>query len=85
MSKKGIKIITNGFRNIFNLLYQCLTDTDFDIPITKEELEDPKSEFTQIMFYMYSLEPPIYYHLNKACKIMDPSKLYSWPICQSLV
>jgi len=27
------------------------------------------------MYYMYSLEPPIYYYLNQACRTMDKSKL----------
>ena len=26
-------IIIKGFRNIYDLLYQCLTDTDFKSPI----------------------------------------------------
>ncbi len=27
------------------------------------------------MYYMYYLEPPIYYYLNQACRTMDKSKL----------
>jgi len=64
MAIDGIKIAIKGFRNIYDLLYECLTDKDFERPLTIDELMDPESEFVQIMYYMYSLEPPIYFFLN---------------------
>ena len=71
----AIEGIIKGFRNIYDLLYQCLTDTDFKSPIDFKELWNPNSPFTQIMYYMYSLEPPIYYYLNQAMRKMDTTKL----------
>ena len=38
--------IIQGFRNVFDLLYECLTDKDFKSEIDYKELCNPHSEFT---------------------------------------
>jgi hypothetical protein len=42
----AIEGIIKGFRNIYDLLYQCLTKTDFKSPIKESELWNPNSSFT---------------------------------------
>ena len=46
MPQDGIETVIEGFRNIYDLLYECLTDKDFKSPIKFEELYNPLSEFT---------------------------------------
>jgi len=46
MPQDGIEKVIKGFRNIYDLLYECLTDKDFKSPITLKELINPLSEFT---------------------------------------
>ncbi len=46
MPQDGIKTVIDGFRNIYDLLYECLTDKDFKSPIVLKELYNPRSEFT---------------------------------------
>ena len=46
MTPDAIISVTQGFRNVFDLLYECLTDKDFKSPITTRELWNPHSEFT---------------------------------------
>ena len=46
MAPDGIISVTKNFRNIYDLLYECLTDKDFKSPINSMELENPRSEFT---------------------------------------
>jgi len=45
LAPDGIILVVDGFRNIFDLLYQCLTDTDFKKPLTFRELENPHNPF----------------------------------------
>ena len=46
MDTKGIILVTKGLRNIYDLLYECLTDKDFKSPISVLELSNPHEEFT---------------------------------------
>ena len=46
MTPDAIQLVTEGYRNIFDLLYECLTDKDFKSPINEAELYNPHSEFT---------------------------------------
>lgn len=46
-----------------------------DEPLTEEELWDPENIFVEMMFYMYSMEPPLYYDLTNAQMKIDVSKL----------
>ena len=46
MPQDGIIKVTEGFRNIYDLLYECLNDKDFKSPLTLYELCNPHSEFT---------------------------------------
>jgi len=45
LAPDGIKLVVDGIRNIFDLLYQCLTDKNFKKPLTIEELENPHNPF----------------------------------------
>ena len=45
MTPDAIISVTQGFRNVFDLLYECLTDKDFESPIDMFELQNPNSEF----------------------------------------
>ena len=46
MDQDGIILVTKNLRNIYDLLYECLTDKDFKSPIDYRELMNPHSEFT---------------------------------------
>jgi len=46
-------------------------------PLSDKVLLDPENKFVKLMFYMYSMEPPLYADLNRACRSMDETKLHS--------
>ena len=43
-------------------------DDDYD-------LTNPQSKAVFVILWLYSVEPPIYYHLNSACRRMDATML----------
>jgi len=42
---EGIILVVDGFRNIFDLLYQCMKDTNFKKPLTGIDLINPHNPF----------------------------------------
>lgn len=36
----------------------------------KKGLYDPENPIVQLLLWLYTIEPPIYAHLNKACRLM---------------
>jgi len=54
-----------------------MADTDINKPMTDEIYKDPSNPQTKLILILYSMEPPFYEDLNKACRFLDPTKLYT--------
>jgi len=52
-----------------------LKDEEIDEPLTTDELWNPENIFVKVLFYLYSMEPPLYGQLSKASREMDMSKI----------
>ena len=57
------------------MFFEALAIKNADKPLTKKILKDPNSPEVKFLLYVYSIEPPIYEHLNNACRTMDETKL----------
>ena len=53
----------------------CLDD--YNEPLTLEVFRDPYNSSIQAITYMYTIEPPFYYDLNKASLELNGTKLKS--------
>ena len=41
---------------------------DIDKPLTRAQITNPESELVCLILYLYSMEPPLYAHLNEVCR-----------------
>ena len=64
-------------RKTFNKLLTSLDMGDYDInqPITDDIYCNPCHPVTELILILYSMEPPFYADLNKACRDLDHQKL----------
>ena len=64
-------------RKTLNKLLTSLDMGDYDInhPITMDIYKDPYHPVTELILILYSMEPPFYADLNKACRDLDHQKL----------
>lgn len=64
------------YKAAFDKLLSLLELGDLDKPIEVNTLRfDHAHPIVQTIMYIYSLEPPFYKHLNKACREKDVSKI----------
>ena len=61
------------YRRVFDIILALIAFPDLDKPFTADEdpvygLYNPESKACFSMLWMYSLEPPLYFMLNKACR-----------------
>ena len=62
-------------REVFEFILYSVDYADVDKPIKYEECCDPNSVVVCLVLYLYSIEPPFYAYINKACKEQDKTKL----------
>ena len=78
ISNEGVKNMekfTQAVKDFFIFLYDLLKGEDVDEPLTTDELWNPENIFVKILFYLYSMEPPLYGQLSKASREMNMRKL----------
>ena len=63
------------FMNIELLVAFTDMDRKFDRYNSEYGLYCPTSKACFLILYFYSIEPPLYYYLNKACRHMDATAL----------
>ena len=57
----------------------------YDEPLTLENLRDPNNTSIQAIMYMYTIEPPFYYDLNREALMCNSTKLKSLgPLARAL-
>ena len=60
---------------MFDFFYTSLGELDTDKLLSKNELRGVDNPFVHLIFFLYSMEPPLYSDLNKAYRTSDNSKL----------
>jgi len=56
-------------------MLECIELEDSERALNYEELFDPNHKAVCLIMYFYSMEPPFYQDLNKACREMDLEKV----------
>lgn len=64
-------------RKTCNFFYRCLclSPSDLDKPLSIATLKDSESIEFKFIMYLYTMEPPLYYDLNKASREVDMDKV----------
>ena len=71
------RLFRNTQRKAFNhLLFSLdMDDKDINKPMTDDIFGNPYSPEVQLILNLYSMEPPLYAYLNKACLSLEVTEL----------
>lgn len=75
LDKAKVKAYQSSLEAVFEFFCSCLDSKNADKPCTRSLLQDPDSPEVCLILYLYTIEPPFYADLLKACKLNDNSKL----------
>lgn len=62
------KTVKDECKEVFEFILHSVQHPDVDKSIKYEECCDPNSKVVCLVLYLYSIEPPFYAYINKACK-----------------
>ena len=72
--------VQETYRRVFELIQRLINfpdldkkfaSTSIDVDKTDYNLWNPKSKGCFIVLWLYSIEPPLYYFVNEACRLRD--------------
>ena len=68
--------VQETYRRVFELIQRLINFPDLDKKLgfyTGDEYDlcNPKSKACFIVLWLYSIEPPLYYFVNEACRLRD--------------
>ena len=75
MTNSGIVMAIESIKSVFEFFYECVEFDSIDKPMTKEQMTDPDNKSVQLILYLYTMEPSLYFDVNQACMNVDHSKL----------
>ena len=69
-----------SYQRVFTNLLQLINFSDLNKPFThgdktEYDLYDPTSKACFLVLFLYSIEPPFYFHLNDACRTKNKALL----------
>ena len=83
-SRENIDAVKENYKKVFDFMLHSVNCPDVDLPLIGQydkrtgsdvDLFNPDGKAVCLILYLYTLEPPFYYYLNKASRFMLDSEL----------